>query len=74
MKLTIESTTRVINVNGVPARVWEGTSENGTPVYLAVTRVAVPEGADQAPFQKELQTHKGPSDAAVQCFPLRMVI
>lgn len=74
MKLTIESTTRIIAVNGVPARVWEGVSEKGAPVYLAVTRVAVPENADQAEFAKELQEHRAPSDAAVQCFPLRMVI
>lgn len=74
MKLTIESTTRVISVNGVQARVWEGTSEAGVPVYLAVTRVAVPESADQSQFAKELQAHKAPSDAAVLCFPLRMVI
>jgi hypothetical protein len=74
VKLTVESTTRIISINGVPARVWEGTSEAGVPVYLAVTRVSVPEGADQSEFAKELQAHKPPSDAAVLCFPLRMVI
>jgi len=74
VKLTIESTTRVISVNGVPARVWEGTSEAGVPVYLAVTRVSVPEGADQSEFTRELQAHRAPSDAAVLCFPLRMVL
>lgn len=74
MKLTIESTTRVITVNGVPARVWEGKSEDGIPVYCAITRVAVPEGADQSQFQRELVQHKLPSDAAVHCFPLKMVI
>jgi len=31
MKLTIEHTDRIVEVNGVPARVWEGVSDTGIP-------------------------------------------
>jgi hypothetical protein len=73
MKITIESTTRIVEVNGVPARVWEGTSEAGIPVAVMVTRIAVDKGADATQFDRELQEHKAPSPAA-RAFPLRMVL
>lgn len=46
MKITIESTTKVVEVNGVPARIWEGATDIGIPVYCYVTRICVQEGLD----------------------------
>lgn len=73
MKLTIESTTKVVEVNGVPARIWEGHTESGIAVHCYVTRVAVHESLDQAQFQAELREHRNPS-ADVQAIPMRLLL
>lgn len=76
MKLTIESTPKLVEVNGVPARLWEGTSDTGVPVHCFITRVAVPMGAPAdalARFAAELTEHRAPSEA-VAAIPLRLVL
>ncbi len=40
MKITIESTAKIVEVNGVPARVWQGTTASGIEVVAFITRVA----------------------------------
>lgn len=45
MKLTIESTPETAHANGLPVRVWTGTTERGTRCLVLVTRVAVPDDA-----------------------------
>ena len=68
MKIT--STTKLVEVNGVPARVWEGETESGIPVLCLVTRVAVAKDQPCEQFERELQEHRPPTpDAAV--FPTR---
>lgn len=42
MKMTLESTAELADVNGVPVRVWQGTTERGTGVFAFITRVAFP--------------------------------
>jgi hypothetical protein len=54
MKITIESTPELMHVNGLPVRVWAGTTERGTPILALVTRLAVPEGADASELEREL--------------------
>lgn len=76
MKLTLENTTKIIEFNGLPARVWEGTTETGIKVHAFITRVAVdqnepPEVIDL--FRRELQEMKAPSPE-VEAIPLRMII
>lgn len=76
MKMTVQSTAKIVDVNGVPARVWEGKSEKGTPVIVFVTRIAVREDAGDealAEFAAELQEHAPPT-AAVDAWPARMLI
>ncbi len=73
MKITIESTAKFVEVNGVPARIWEGHSESGIPVHCYVTRIAVPLGQDHSQFQRELQEHRAPS-AEVAAIPLRLIL
>lgn len=46
MKATIESTGTIADVNGIPARVWNGRTEGGVEFLAFITRVAVPEGMD----------------------------
>lgn len=80
MKITIESTTRIVNVRapgsdlGIPCRVWEGKTERGVQVQCLVPRIAAAaEGPDLSEFEAELQEHRAPS-AEAQAFPLRMII
>jgi len=78
--MTIESTSRVVYIetprgNGsVPARVWEGQTEEGVPVAVLVTRVAAHRDADQSEFQAGLSETQAPSSHAVEAFPLRLVL
>jgi hypothetical protein len=74
MTIIIESTSQMIEINGVPARVWEGKTQRGQKVVCAITRIACEESANQAEFQADLREQKPPSDMALKVFPLRMVI
>ena len=76
MKLTMTSTERVVTINDVPARIWEGTTETGVPVTAFITRIAVPETASDAEhdrFRAELEEHAPPSVEA-QWWPARMIL
>ena len=81
MKLTIESTTKIVTIkpsplgDGVPARVWEGVSESGIKVQCYITRVAIPiEEQDRADdFKAELKECKAPS-VEVEAIPTRLII
>jgi hypothetical protein len=74
MKVTLQSTDRIVNVNGVDGRVWEGTTDSGIEVIAVVTRIAAPKHADLSQFEAELQETVPPSDRATTVFPLRMVL
>ena len=85
MKITIENTSKVVELNGVPARIWEGTTDTGIPVHCYVTRIAVAKDADLTQFERELYGCNPPSwfswwctmrppSAAVKEIPLRMVL
>ena len=74
MKLIIESTTKTVELNGVPARVWEGHTESGIAVHCFITRVAVHKDLDASQFEKELLEQKPPSFEVDQAYPLRMIL
>lgn len=74
MRVTLQSTSRLVTVNGVDGRVWEGKTESGIEIVAVITRIAAPAGADLSQFERELQETKSPSDAAVMVCPTRMVI
>jgi hypothetical protein len=73
VKITIESTSKIVHLNNVPARIWEGMTESGIPVHCYVTRIAVAFGHNCAEFEKELQEHRPPS-TEVAGIPLRMIL
>lgn len=73
MKIALESTTRIVQLNGVPARIWEGTTESGVHVIAFVTRVAVRDDQDTSQFERELQECRPPS-ADARAFPTRLVL
>lgn len=73
MKITVESTTKIVELNRIQARVWEGTTETGIPVHVFITRIAAAESADQGEFQRELKECRPPS-SEVAVYPARMVL
>ena len=73
MKLTLTSTSKIVAINGVPARIWEGHTESGIAVHAFITRVAVHTALDTTEFERELQEHEPPS-ADVADYPPRLVL
>lgn len=73
MKITLEQTTQIHQINGVPARLWEGKTESGIEIQVLITRIAVHNSQDCSQFERELQEQRPPSPNA-QAFPLRMVL
>lgn len=82
MKITVESTEKVVQFQidnaVVPARIWEGFTEDGIPVHCYITRIcpSIPEPlpADiEAKFAKALKEQIPPT-AAVRTIPLRMIL
>lgn len=55
MKLMIEATDQITEFDGVPCRVWNGTTETGVECYVLVHRLCVRNGQDTTQFERELQ-------------------
>jgi hypothetical protein len=72
MKATVENTDQIVEINGIPARVWLGRTESGVCFELLVTRVAVSQNEDASQFEKELKEQ--PKPFISQAFPLSMII
>mgnify|MGYP001588489625 CR=1 FL=1 len=73
MKLALESTTQIVEVNGVPCRVWEGEMGDGTVIHAFIARVAVPVDAPvhvHDTLEAELRECRVPSVV----WPLRMIL
>jgi len=73
MKIEIESTEKIVDLNGVPARIWEGKTKSGISVHCFVTRISPQQNTDIDEFEKELFEIRAPS-AAVVAYPLRMIL
>jgi hypothetical protein len=74
MKLIIESTSKVVELNGVPARIWEGKTESGIKVHCFITRVAHDKDETRTEqFRQELQETRTPS-TEMQAYPLRLIL
>lgn len=73
MKVTIESTTKIVNANGIDCRVWEGKTERGIEITCLIPRIAVRNGQDVSQFETELQEQRPPS-ADTAAFPMRMIL
>ena len=75
MTATMHPTDKVIEFNGVPARIWEGTTDQGTPIMAFITRVTPGEctQAQADEFREALQEVKAPSVAA-KSIPLNLIL
>lgn len=82
MKITIHSTTQVVQLQTpqgvIPARIWEGTTDNGVPVHAFITRIcpSIPKPVPDnlvAEFERDLQECEEPT-ALMQSIPLRLIL
>jgi len=73
MTIVIHSTEKIVSLNGVAARIWEGKTDSGIPVHCYVTRIAVADDEDTTQFERELQQHCPPSPA-IDAIPLSMIL
>lgn len=74
MTLTLHNTTKLITLNGLPCRVWEGKTAAGVEVFAYITRVQVRRDADLTEFERELTEQRPPSVEADAVIPLRMIL
>lgn len=73
MKITLESTELLVQLNGVPARVWEGETAAGVKCHAFITRIGVDQNDDATEFERELQVCRAPSPE-LAVYPRRMVL
>lgn len=76
MKITIESTSKIVQVNGIDCRLWEGFTEGGVAVVALIPRVACSESADTAEFERDLNDPPPPEPGSGvgHAFPIRMAL
>lgn len=74
MKITVENTSKVVELDGVPCRIWEGETDSGIKVHCFITRIAVDrEETRLSEFRTELQETRAPS-AEMQAYPMRLIL
>ncbi len=69
MKITIESTTAIVDLNGEPVRVWQGATEKGLPIVVLVALVGVERAEDCAELERELLEQAPPRADVAELFP-----
>lgn len=70
MEIIIEATEKLTHIDGVPVRLWEGTTEAGTKCKVFVHRIAVHNDEDASQFENELQEKMPPG----RVFDLRHIL
>jgi hypothetical protein len=73
MKITLESTDKIVRLNGVESRVWQGQTESGVPCHAFITLIAVDKTEDHTQFERELTEHTAPRPE-LAVYPMRMVL
>jgi hypothetical protein len=73
MKIEIESTDKIVELSGGPARVWEGKTDSGIKVHCFITLISPQQNDNLEQFEIELQKTKAPSPE-VQAYPLRLIL
>ena len=74
MKISVESTTKVVYLDGIQCRIWEGQTENGVSMHCYIARVAVKDDLDRTQFETELRECREPSYEVQQAIPMRMIL
>lgn len=58
MKLTIESTSDIVLLNGIETRVWKGTTDNGIECDVYVARISTDKYNDISEFESLMSVDK----------------
>lgn len=74
MEIQLHNTSRIVEVDGVPCRVWEGHTSTGIEVAACICRVAAGANQDLSQFEAELKEQRTPTAIGMDSFPLRMVL
>ena len=75
MKIIIESTAKIVELNGIPARIWEGMTDSGIKVHCFVTRIAIDENEIRiTEFKNELSETRKPSPEIETCYPTKLIL
>lgn len=75
MKITIESTSKIVELNGVPSRIWEGQTESGIKVHCFVTRIGIDEDElRMSEFEKQLKESRAPSPEIEKYYPIKLIL
>lgn len=72
MRVRLESTTKTVELNGVPARIWEGITEGGIPCHAYITSIACDKDDEATEFELDLKKCAAPS-TKIEAIPNRMV-
>jgi len=72
MRIVLESTGQIVEINGIACRVWEGRTGSGVKLTAFITRVAVDRAHDSSQFERELTETTQPKPT--EAWPLRMVL
>jgi hypothetical protein len=76
MNVQLHSTEKMVTLNGIPARIWEGITESGIEVHAYITRIAIKETESEeakTQFASELKQCAKPSKQ-IEAIPSRLVI
>lgn len=73
MKITIENTDKIVEVNGLPTRIWEGQTDSGAPVacWIALISPQTHDPEVNAQFERELEEVR---PAKVEVYDMRYFI
>lgn len=74
MNLTLHPTAKLVDVDGVQARIWEGTTERGVPCFALIVRVGVDRNEDASEFERELVATRIPEPKLARDIPTRLVL
>lgn len=67
MKITVESTEKIVELHGVSCRIWEGVSEKGVPLYAYIPRVSFTgAAAAAAEFERDLEEQAAPREVTAR--------
>ena len=74
MEIILKNTSKIVEVNGVPARIWEGETKSGIKLHAYITRVAINKDEIRIEeFHAELKEQNPPS-AEIQAIPMRLIL
>lgn len=74
MNVTLHNTDKIVHVNGVEARVWEGTTEGGVRCFALIPRIGCALDADASEFERELVAQPPATADFSAALPPRLVI